>query len=80
MIKAVLALEMRTILLSLEFSPGDLAIPFGVVNLIVPMEPPPWPEDRDDVSVNCFGIGCSNAHAQKVIIEDSEKRRRHRDF
>lgn len=43
------------------------------------MEPPAMACD-ERVSVDCFGIGCSNAHARKVIIEDSEKQRRHRDL
>ncbi|KAL7918584.1 hypothetical protein ACQKWADRAFT_330517 [Trichoderma austrokoningii] len=68
-IKAVLALENRTIPPSIKSLPRNAEIPFEDANLIVPTEPTPWPEDRDErVSVNCFGIGGSNAHA---IIESA---------
>lgn len=68
-IKAVLALENRTIPPSIKSLPRNPAIPFEEANLIVPTEPTPWPEDRDErVSVNSFGLGGSNAHA---IIESA---------
>ncbi|KAL6890027.1 hypothetical protein GGI43DRAFT_425686 [Trichoderma evansii] len=68
-IKAVLALENRTIPPSIKSLPHNPAIPFEEANLIVPTEPTPWPEDRDErVSVNSFGLGGSNAHA---IIESA---------
>jgi acyl transferase domain-containing protein len=68
-LKAVLALENRTIPPNIKSLPRNPAIPFEDANLIVPTEPTPWPEDRDErVSVNSFGLGGSNAHA---IIESA---------
>ncbi|KZZ87545.1 polyketide synthase [Moelleriella libera RCEF 2490] len=64
LIKAVLALENRTIPPNIKFTEGNRDIPFKERKLTVPLEPTPWPEDRlDRVSVNSFGIGGSNAHA-----------------
>jgi Beta-ketoacyl synthase, C-terminal domain/Ketoacyl-synthetase C-terminal extension len=63
-LKAVLALENRTIPPNIKSLPRNPAIPFEDANLIVPTEPTPWPEDRDErVSVDSFGLGGSNAHA-----------------
>ncbi|KAL7940018.1 hypothetical protein V8C42DRAFT_356517 [Trichoderma barbatum] len=68
-LKAVLALENRTIPPNIKSLPQNPAIPFEDANLIVPTEPIPWPEDRDErVSINSFGLGGSNAHA---IIESA---------
>ncbi|KAH8693388.1 hypothetical protein GQ44DRAFT_695216 [Phaeosphaeriaceae sp. PMI808] len=65
-LKAVLALEKRTIPPQIKSLPRNPAID---ANLIVPTEPTPWPEDRDErVSVSSFGLGGSNAH---VIIESA---------
>ena len=42
-------------------------VPFKEGNLRVPVEPTPWPSDRKKrVSVNCFGIGGSNAHVSEI--------------
>ncbi|KKY39789.1 putative polyketide synthase [Diaporthe ampelina] len=68
-IKAVLALEHRTIPPNIKFSSPNPAIPFGERRLVVPLEPTPWPESRSErVSVNSFGIGGSNAH---VVLDSS---------
>ncbi|KAM4065795.1 acyl transferase domain-containing protein [Hirsutella rhossiliensis] len=68
-LKAVLALGNRTIPPNIKSLPRNPAISFEDANLIVPTEPTPWPEDRDErVSINSFGLGGSNAHA---IIESA---------
>ncbi|CAG8888844.1 unnamed protein product [Penicillium egyptiacum] len=65
-LKAVLALENRTIPPNIKYLPRNPAIPFEEANLFIPT---PWPEDRDErVSINSFGLGGSNAHA---IIESA---------
>lgn len=65
-LKAVLALENRTIPPQIKSLPRNPAID---ENLIVSTEPTPWPEDRDErVSINSFGLGGSNAQA---IIESA---------
>lgn len=67
LIKAVLALEHRTIPPNIKSQPLNPRIPFEGAGLEVPLEPTPWPADKDDrVSVNAFGIGGANAH---VILE-----------
>ena len=69
LMKAVLALEHRTIPPNIKFSSPNPKIPFQEANLTVPLEPTPWPESRQErVSVNSFGIGGSNAH---VIVESA---------
>ncbi|KAJ0124602.1 polyketide synthase [Diaporthe amygdali] len=69
-IKAVLALENRTIPPNIKFSSPNPNIPFQERKLVVPLEPTPWPESRSErVSVNSFGIGGSNAH----IVLDSAR-------
>ncbi|KAJ9482561.1 hypothetical protein VN97_g10867 [Penicillium thymicola] len=66
-IKAVLSLEHSTIPPNLHFTRPNPRIPFVNAGLQVPTEPTPWPLDRKKrVSVNCFGIGGSNAH---VILD-----------
>lgn len=68
-IKAVLALENRTIPPNIKFSSPNPAIPFRERRLVVPLEPTPWPEFRSErVSVNSFGIGGSNAH---VVLDSA---------
>lgn len=38
-------------------------VPFAEYNLNVPLEPTPFPSDREKrVSINSFGIGGTNAH------------------
>ncbi|KAJ5808325.1 hypothetical protein N7474_009594 [Penicillium riverlandense] len=63
LIKATLALEKSTIPPNAHFSNPNPDIPFQEGNLIVPVQAMPWPPDRKQrVSVNCFGIGGTNAH------------------
>ncbi|GAB7347261.1 hypothetical protein MBLNU459_g3352t2 [Dothideomycetes sp. NU459] len=69
LIKAVLALEHRTIPPNIKFSSPNPKIPFVERKLTVPVEPTPWPESQyERVSVNSFGIGGSNAH---VILDSA---------
>jgi acyl transferase domain-containing protein len=69
LIKAVLALEHRTIPPSIKFMPLNPRIPFEEGKLTLSKEASPWPEGRADrISINSFGIGGSNAHA---IIESA---------
>ncbi|VUC25932.1 unnamed protein product [Clonostachys rosea] len=69
-IKAILALENRTIPPNIKYSKPNPRIPFKEGRLSVPVDNTPWPEDRDErVSVNSFGLGGSNAH----IILDSAR-------
>ncbi|KAF2023546.1 putative polyketide synthase, partial [Setomelanomma holmii] len=69
LIKAVLALENRTIPPSIKFLTPNPKIPFKEANLKVPVEPMSWLVDRAErVSVNSFGIGGANAH---VILDSA---------
>ncbi|KAJ0168676.1 Lovastatin diketide synthase LovF [Colletotrichum tanaceti] len=69
-IKAVLALENRVIPPNIYMDNPNPRIPWEEAKLSVPMEPTPWPEDRDErISVNSFGVAGSNAH---VILESFE--------
>ncbi|WYZ43619.1 hypothetical protein EsH8_VII_000055 [Colletotrichum jinshuiense] len=62
-IKMTLALENETIPPNLNFTTPNPKIHFKKYKLAVPIEPQPWPKDRDHVvGVNSFGIGGSNAH------------------
>ncbi|KAF4946648.1 hypothetical protein FGADI_11037 [Fusarium gaditjirri] len=71
-IKCVLALEHQTIPPNINLKNPNPNIPFADYNLIVPLEPTPFPSDRQKrVSVNSFGIGGSNAH---VILESYSPR------
>ncbi|RYP78429.1 hypothetical protein DL771_000614 [Monosporascus sp. 5C6A] len=70
-LKAVLALENRTIPPNIKCLPLNTKIPIESGRLTVPTEATPWPEGRyERVSVNSFGIGGANAH----IILDSATR------
>ncbi|KAF3491768.1 uncharacterized protein GIQ15_01285 [Arthroderma uncinatum] len=63
-IKAVLALERRTIPPNAHFETPNPNLPLKEGNLTVPVAATPWPENRAErVSVNSFGILGSNAHA-----------------
>ncbi|KAF6813125.1 polyketide synthase [Colletotrichum sojae] len=63
LIKAVLALENRTIPPNIKFDVPNPKIPFAENKLIVPVEPTPWPAERAErASVNSFGIGGANVH------------------
>ncbi|KAG6037958.1 Type I Iterative PKS [Claviceps citrina] len=68
-IKAVLALEHRSIPPNIHFTAPNPKIPFEASKLTVPLEPTPWPENKlERVSINSFGIGGANAH---VILDSS---------
>ena len=68
-LKAVLALENRTIPPNIKFSAPNPDIPWESAKLTVPLKPTPWPQNRKErVSVNSFGIGGSNAH---VILDSA---------
>ncbi|TRX91677.1 hypothetical protein FHL15_007459 [Xylaria flabelliformis] len=57
LIKMVLALENRTIPPNIKFKTPNPNIPFHEGNLVVPIDPIPWPQDRlERVSINCFGV------------------------
>ncbi|KAF7553842.1 hypothetical protein G7Z17_g3332 [Cylindrodendrum hubeiense] len=68
-IKAVLALENKTIPPNINFSNPNPKIPFEKYNLKVPIEPTAWPKDRHArISVSAFGFGGANGH---VIIDSA---------
>ncbi|KAL3417435.1 polyketide synthase [Phlyctema vagabunda] len=68
-IKAVMALEHKTIPPNVNFKTPNPRINFERDNMTVPLDPTPWPQDRPErISVNCFGIGGANAH---VIIDSA---------
>ncbi|KAI8956900.1 hypothetical protein F5Y11DRAFT_125320 [Daldinia sp. FL1419] len=68
LIKAVLALQHKTIPPNIKFKTPNAKIPFTEKRLKVPTAPTPFPANKAErVSVNSFGIGGSNAH----IIVDS---------
>ncbi|SPJ72405.1 related to polyketide synthase [Fusarium torulosum] len=67
LIKMVLALEHGVIPPNIKFDKPNPKIPFAEKNLVVPIEPMPWPSDRmERISVNSFGIGGANAH---VVVD-----------
>ncbi|GKZ35950.1 type I Iterative Polyketide synthase (PKS) [Aspergillus brasiliensis] len=69
LIKAVLALEHRQIPPNVNFKTPNPNILFKEAGLTVPVDVLPWPTDRKErVSVNCFGVGGTNAH---VIVESA---------
>ncbi|TVY41642.1 Highly reducing polyketide synthase [Lachnellula subtilissima] len=71
LLKAVLALEHRTIPPNIKSLPLNPKIPFEQSKLTVPNQPLSWPIDREErVSVNSFGVGGANAH---VIVESAAK-------
>ncbi|KAI2780394.1 hypothetical protein F4815DRAFT_493302 [Daldinia loculata] len=68
LIKAVLALQHKTIPPNIKFNTPNAKIPFTEKRLKVPTTPTPFPANKAErISVNSFGIGGSNAH----IIVDS---------
>lgn len=70
LLKAVLALENKTIPPNIKFDVPNPDIPFDKYKLTVPVEPVPWPAGRKErVSVNNFGIGGVNAH---VILDSAD--------
>ncbi|EAL87813.1 polyketide synthase fgnA [Aspergillus fumigatus Af293] len=63
LIKAVLALEHKTIPPNIKFRNPNPKIPFVEKKLVVPIQPTPFPLDKAErISVNSFSIGGSNAH------------------
>lgn len=68
-IKAVLALEHRTIPPHLNFRTPNPAIEFESLRLRIPLQPEPWPatDGPAGVAVNAFGYGGTNAHA--ILLE-----------
>ncbi|KAL8848907.1 MAG: hypothetical protein Q9221_006065 [Calogaya cf. arnoldii] len=69
LIKAVMSLENRTIPPNIKFNTPNPRIPFKKWKLTVPVEPTPFPTDREErISVNSFGLGGSNAH---VIVDSA---------
>lgn len=69
LIKAVLALENRTIPPNIKFTSPNPKIPFEEGKLTIPLEPTSWPESRcERISVNSFGIGGANAH---VVLDSA---------
>ncbi|CEJ86639.1 hypothetical protein VHEMI04162 [[Torrubiella] hemipterigena] len=73
LLKAVLALEHKTIPPNIKSLPLNPKIPFEDKKLTVPHEAKDWPADRDErVSINSFGVGGANAH---VIVESAARYR-----
>ncbi|KAI0898853.1 hypothetical protein F4806DRAFT_493360 [Annulohypoxylon nitens] len=73
LIKAVLALENKTIPPNIKFSTPNPKIPFREKRLTVPTKPTPFPAHKAErVSVNSFGIGGSNAHVILESFPDTE--------
>lgn len=69
LLKAVFALENRTIPPQIKAWPLNPKIPFAEKGLVVPSDPMPWPAGRDErVSINSFGVGGSNAH---IVLESA---------
>ncbi|KAK5657863.1 hypothetical protein OQA88_2411 [Cercophora sp. LCS_1] len=67
-IKAVVALENKTVLPNIKFSKPNPKIPWDR-NLQVPVEPRPWPKGaRERMSINSFGLGGSNVH---IVIDSA---------
>ncbi|KAM3504768.1 hypothetical protein MY11210_008226 [Beauveria gryllotalpidicola] len=61
--KAIVALENRTVLPNIKFTVPNPDIPCDKNNLAVPTSVLPWPEGRKErISVNSFGFGGSNSH------------------
>nr|ALQ32960.1 putative polyketide synthase [Fusarium scirpi] len=70
LIKAVLALENRTIPPNIKFNDPNPDIPWYSSSLSVPTDPVPWPATKHErISVNSFGIGGTNAH---VILDSAD--------
>ncbi|KAL4906190.1 hypothetical protein BDW74DRAFT_139610 [Aspergillus multicolor] len=67
-IKAVMALENKTVLPNIKFNTPNPKIPWDR-NLVVPVEPTQWPEGaRERISMNSFGLGGSNVH---VVLDSA---------
>ncbi|KAI0097355.1 hypothetical protein GGR51DRAFT_578163 [Nemania sp. FL0031] len=71
LMKAVLALEHKTIPPNIKFEVPNPRIPFEEKKITVPVAPMPWPQGKAlRISVNSFGIGGTNAHC---IVESAEQ-------
>ncbi|KAI1808923.1 hypothetical protein F4811DRAFT_566518 [Daldinia bambusicola] len=71
LMKAVLALEHKTIPPNIKFEVPNPRIPFEEKKISIPVKPMPWPKGKAyRISVNSFGIGGTNAH---VIVESAEQ-------
>ncbi|KAI8944142.1 hypothetical protein F4801DRAFT_600379 [Xylaria longipes] len=71
LMKAVLALENKTIPPNIKFEIPNSQIPFKEKKITVPVKPMPWPQGKAlRISVNSFGIGGTNAHC---IVESAEQ-------
>lgn len=72
MIKAALILQHRQIPASLGFTKPNPHIPWEQLNLKVPTELTPWPENSEQgfVGVSSFGMSGTNAH---VLLEQSQR-------
>lgn len=69
LLKAVMALEHRTIPPNIKYLPLNKRIPFDKARLMIPKEATPWPQGRHErVSLNSFGVGGANVH---VIIDSA---------
>lgn len=69
LIKAVLALENRTIPPNIKFTSPNPNIPWETSKFEVPVEPTPWPEAKKErVSVNNFGIGGTNGKPISLLM------------
>ncbi|KAG4429988.1 hypothetical protein IFR05_014525 [Cadophora sp. M221] len=63
-LKMTLALENDTIPPNINFKSPNPKIPFEACKLKVPIDPKPWPKDKDRVvGVGSYGVGGSNAYA-----------------
>ncbi|KAJ5142667.1 Fum1p [Penicillium bovifimosum] len=75
-IKAALCLEHALIPPNIFFESPNSKIPFKEAGLQVPIDATPWPNDRlERISINCFGIGGSNAH---VVMDSADLHRARR--
>ncbi|XDG05435.1 hypothetical protein ABKA04_005050 [Annulohypoxylon sp. FPYF3050] len=71
LMKAVLALEHKTIPPNIKFEVPNPRIPFAEKKIVVPVKPMQWPQGKAHrISVNSFGIGGTNAHC---IVESAEQ-------
>jgi len=51
---------------------NDYLVPWEEAKLVVPVEPMPWPANRDErISVNSFGISGSNVHVSQTVNGDT---------
>ncbi|KAF4991292.1 hypothetical protein FDECE_14091, partial [Fusarium decemcellulare] len=75
-VKCILMLERRTILPSANFEKANPAINLELLNIKIPTECVPWPQNMRRASINNFGFGGSNAH---IILEQAPETTSHFD-